>query len=152
MADRKALELQCDRIERVLACHKTPARVTGGIVTPRAVQFHLAPALGTRISEVQALSDELALALGSPSVLVSRQGGSLQLDIPRDDARPVKLLPLMARLAEPRSTPLPAATAVLGLCDDGAPLLLRLPSPDVAHVLISGMPGSGKTALCQTIM
>ncbi len=41
---------------------------------------------------------------------------------------------------------------MLGLCDDGAPLLLRLPSPDVAHVLISGTTGSGKTALCQTVI
>jgi S-DNA-T family DNA segregation ATPase FtsK/SpoIIIE len=41
---------------------------------------------------------------------------------------------------------------VLGLCDDGAPLLMRLSSPDVAHVLISGTTGSGKTALCQTMI
>jgi S-DNA-T family DNA segregation ATPase FtsK/SpoIIIE len=43
-------------------------------------------------------------------------------------------------------------TAVLGLCDDGAPLLMRLSSPDVAHVLISGTTGSGKTMLCQTLV
>jgi S-DNA-T family DNA segregation ATPase FtsK/SpoIIIE len=47
---------------------------------------------------------------------------------------------------------LPLFTAVLGLCDDGAPLLMRLSSPDVAHVLISGTTGSGKTALCQTMI
>jgi S-DNA-T family DNA segregation ATPase FtsK/SpoIIIE len=76
------------------------------------------------------------------------------------------LLPLMAQLASGRGdgkpdsrergcashTPLPLFTAVLGLCDDGAPLLVRLASPDVAHVLISGTTGSGKTALCQTII
>jgi S-DNA-T family DNA segregation ATPase FtsK/SpoIIIE len=32
------------------------------------------------------------------------------------------------------------------------PLLLRLPSPDVAHVLIAGTTGSGKTALARTIV
>lgn len=36
--------------------------------------------------------------------------------------------------------------------DDGAPLLLRLSSPDVAHVLISGATGTGKTAMCQAML
>ena len=149
---RRELELESDRIELVLSSHKAPARVTGGVVTPRAVQFHLAPACGTRINKVQALADELALALGVSSVRVFRQGSSVHVEIPRDDARPVRLLSLMPRLASPGADPLPPGTAVLGLCDDGAPLLLRLPSPDVAHVLISGTTGSGKTALCRTIV
>ena len=149
---RRELELESDRIELVLSSHKAPARVTGGIVTPRAVQFHLAPACGTRINKVQALADELALALGVSNVRVFRQGSSVHVEIPRDDARPVRLLSLMPRLASPGADPLPPGTAVLGLCDNGAPLLLRLPSPDVAHVLISGTTGSGKTALCRTIV
>ena len=178
MANRRLLETQSDRIEMVLSSHKAPARVTGGVVTPRAVQFHLAPALGTKVSKVQSLADELALALGVPNVRVSRQGNTMQLEVPRDDAQPVRLLPLMARLvAQPASPPknraayrekgeahtpgtcqghisfsLPSFTAVLGMCDDGAPLLMRLTSPDVAHVLISGTTGSGKTALCQTMI
>jgi S-DNA-T family DNA segregation ATPase FtsK/SpoIIIE len=177
MANRRLLETQSDRIEMVLSSHKAPARVTGGVVTPRAVQFHLAPALGTKVSKVQSLADELALALGVSNVRVSRQGHTMQLEVPRDDAQPVRLLPLMARLAgQPASPPnpqgypgdksrmayrekqvhtglsLPPFTAVLGMCDDGAPLLMRLSSPEVAHVLISGTTGSGKTALCQTMI
>jgi len=174
MASRKLLELQSDRIEMVLASHKAPARVTGGVVTPRAVQFHLAPALGTKVNKMQALADELALALGASSVRVSRQGSSVQLEVPRDDAQPVRLLPLMAQLAKGRGdgrpnsdkrtrtrvgtgehnspASLPPFTAILGMCDDGVPLLVRLASPDVAHVLISGTTGSGKTALCQTMI
>ena len=35
---------------------------------------------------------------------------------------------------------------------NGTPLLLRLPSPDVAHVLIVGSTGSGKTALARTML
>src|SRR5512137_423360 len=105
MANRRLLETQSDRIEMVLSSHKAPARVTGGVVTPRAVQYHLAPALGTKISKVQALADELALALGVSNVRVSRQGGSVQLEIPRDDAQTVKLLPLLAQLSNGRGDP-----------------------------------------------
>jgi S-DNA-T family DNA segregation ATPase FtsK/SpoIIIE len=162
-ATRQQLELQSNRIEMVLASYKAPGRVTGGIVTPRVVQFHLSPAAGTRVGKVQALADELALALGVANVRVSRRGSSMELEIPRDDARPVKLLPLMARLAQAQppagalyttqsELKMLPGTAVLGMCDDGAPLLIRLPSPDVAHVLISGTTGSGKTALCQTLI
>ncbi len=38
------------------------------------------------------------------------------------------------------------------MTDDGAPLLIRLPSADVAHVLVAGMTGSGKTMLLQAII
>ena len=141
------LELQADRIEMVLAQHKAPARVAGGIVTPRWVQFHLTPALGTRLAKVQALAEELALALGTPQVRVSRQGAALQVDVPRPDPQPVRLLEVCRRLPG-----VPLGTAVLGIADDGAPLLLRLPSPDVAHVLVAGTTGSGKTALLQALL
>ena len=144
---RQILEMQADRIEMVLAQHKAPARVAGGVVTPRWVQFHLAPALGTRLNKVQALADEIALALGAPQVRVSRHGAALQVDVPRDDPQPVRLLDLCRRLPA-----VPLGTAVLGIADDGAPLLLRLPSPDVAHVLVAGTTGSGKTALTQSII
>src|SRR5512136_2642915 len=105
MANRRLLEMQSDQIEVVLAGHKAPARVTGGVVTPRAIQFHLAPALGTKVSKVQSLADELALALGVPNVRVSRQGNTMQIQVPRDDAQPVRLLPLMARLARQHAAP-----------------------------------------------
>ena len=50
------------------------------------------------------------------------------------------------------SSPIPPVTAILGLAEDGAPLLIRLPSPDVAHILVAGTTGSGKTMLLQTMI
>jgi S-DNA-T family DNA segregation ATPase FtsK/SpoIIIE len=58
----------------------------------------------------------------------------------------VRLLPLVARLRE-----VPRQTAVLGLDEEGVPLLLRLPSPEVGHVLVAGTTGSGKTALARSM-
>jgi S-DNA-T family DNA segregation ATPase FtsK/SpoIIIE len=111
------------------------------------VQFHLTPALGTRLHRVQALADELAMALGTSQVRVSRQGGALHIEVPRPDPQPVRLVELCRRLPA-----VPLGSAVLGIADDGAPLLLRLPSPDVAHVLVAGTTGSGKTALVQSMV
>ncbi len=145
--ERHELEMQADRIEMVLRDHKSPARVTGGNVTPRLVQFSVQAAPGIKINRIENLSREIALALGAPQVRITAQDGSIRIEIPRNDPQPVKLLPLLSRLPN-----IPIGTATLGLADDGAPLLLRLPSPDVAHVLIAGTTGSGKTALMQTMI
>jgi S-DNA-T family DNA segregation ATPase FtsK/SpoIIIE len=80
---------------------------------------------------------------------VTTQGNAVRIEVPRSDPQPLKLLPLCARIPPSR---IPFGTAVLGLADDGAPLLIRLPSPEVAHVLVAGTTGSGKTALMQTLI
>ena len=150
--DRRVLEFQSDRIEAVLAQHKVSARVTGGLVSPRWIQFQVLPALGARVSQIKGLAEELALALGSDTCRVTRQGGLVAVEIPRADPQVVRLLPLQRRLAERGPDGLPFGTALLGLAEDGVPLLVRLPSPQVAHVLVAGTTGSGKSALAQTII
>ncbi|MBN1953820.1 MAG: DNA translocase FtsK [Anaerolineae bacterium] len=144
---KQVLEFQADRIEAVLAQHKAPGRVTGGVVTPRWVRFQVLPALGARISRIRNLSEELATALDAPNVRVARQGAAVQVEVPRQDPQPVYLIPLLEGLRD-----VPPVTAVLGLADDGTPLLIRLPSPDVAHILVAGTTGSGKTALLRTMV
>ena len=144
---RQMLEYQADRIEAVLAHHKVPARVTGGTVTPRWIRFQVVPALGARIASITGLAEELAAALDAPTVRVARQGAAIAVEVPRDDPHPVRLLPLLQGLHN-----VPPVTAVLGIADDGVPLLIRLPSPDVAHILVAGTTGSGKTALLRAMV
>lgn len=144
---RKLLELQANQIEAVLAGHRILARVWGGIVTPRFVRFQLTTPLGVRVQQVTRLSEEIALALGVPAARVYRKEGAIQVELPREEPHPVRLLPLCARLEE-----VPELTAVLGVDEEGVPLLVRLSSPEVAHVLVSGTTGSGKTALLRTIL
>lgn len=146
---RRKLEFQADRIEAVLHMHKVPARVTGGTVTHRWVRFQVLPGMGARISKIRRLNEELAAALDTSSCRIARRGAAIDVEIPRDDPEMVRLLPLCRQL---NVDEVPPVTAVLGLGDDGAPLLIRLPSPDVAHVLVAGTTGSGKTVLLQTII
>lgn len=138
-------ELQAARIEAVLSAHKVPARVWQATVTPRFVRFDVTTALGTRINKVSSLAEELAFSLGAQAARVYREGGVLHVEVPRDTPRTVTLTNLCARLNN-----VPPNCAVLGVDEGGAPLLLRLDSPDVAHVLIAGTTGSGKTALLRT--
>jgi S-DNA-T family DNA segregation ATPase FtsK/SpoIIIE len=144
---RRLLEYQAERIEMVLASHKVPSHVCGGTVTPRFVRFELVPMVGTKVSRIKGLAEEIALSLGAASCRVFRKDGMINVEIPRETPRTVSLLPLCRRLAE-----IPPCTAVLGLDEEGTPLLLRLPSADVAHVLIAGRTGSGKTELARTMI
>lgn len=143
----RQLHYQAQRLERVLAAYRVPARVRRGKITPRLIQFQLLPAPGTRIGAIQRLTEELALALGVASVRVRRKDGQLEVEVPREDPAQVMLRSVLKRITE-----IPPATAVLGVDEDGVPLLLRLSSPDVAHVLIAGTTGSGKTALARTMI
>ncbi len=140
-------EFQAARIESVLQAHKVPARVWQATVTPRFVRFDVTTALGTKLNKVGNLAEELAFSLGARSTRIYREGGVLHVEVPRETPRTVELLPLCSGLAT-----VPPSCAVLGVDEGGVPLLLRLDSPDVAHVLLAGTTGSGKTALLRTVL
>lgn len=77
------------------------------------------------------------------------------LTLTRVQARPVQLLALAQELnrdAQLREALHVTGTAILGVANDGVPLIIRLASPDVAHVLISGMRASGKTQLARVML
>jgi S-DNA-T family DNA segregation ATPase FtsK/SpoIIIE len=150
---RRELHFQADRIEQVLASHGVASRVTGGLVTPRLVRFQVWMPLGVKVRRVAGLSEEIALSLGAKSCRVYREEGQVQVEVPREEGEVVRLVALCRRLVgEGRRGGVPAVTAVLGLDQEGVPLLLRLPSPNVAHVLIAGTTGSGKTALARAMV
>jgi S-DNA-T family DNA segregation ATPase FtsK/SpoIIIE len=140
------LEYQAGLIETVLTNHRAPCRVIGGMVTQRWVSYQLVPEITTKVSQIVILSEEIALRLGAQDVRISRKGPAVQVEVPRADAQTVKLLHLCQEVND-----IPRQSAILGLDDDGLPLLLRLSSPDVAHVLVAGTTGSGKTVLARSM-
>lgn len=143
---RASLNEMCNRIETVLTRHRLPGRVEGATVTPRLVQFHLITPVGVKVSKITGLSEEIALALNSREARVYRSNGRINVEVPRRKTAPIRLFPLCEEIEAP------AFTALLGVETTGAPLLLRLPSPDVVHILIAGTTGSGKTALARTLL
>jgi S-DNA-T family DNA segregation ATPase FtsK/SpoIIIE len=144
---RRTLEMQADRIEAVLARHKVDGRVQGGIVTPRYVQYRLSLQVGCRVKQVKGLAEEIAMALGKREARIYRSGSTVNVEVPRLRSEPVRLIPLTNRIST-----VPPYAAILGVEENGTPLLVRLPAPDVAHILIAGTTGSGKTALARTLL
>lgn len=150
--DRRLLEMDADRIEAVLASHKLFGRVWGGTVLPRFVRYEMTVSAGTRVDQVTRLDEEIALSLAVPSIRVWRQDGALQVEVPRSGSLQPVLLDAVLASIPAEQLRLRGLVAVLGLDDSGEPLLIRLDSPDVAHVLLVGTTGSGKTALARTIL
>ena len=141
------LNRQADVIESVLAAHKIQGKVWGGTVTPRFIRFDLTTTLGTRVNKVLSLREEVAMQLGVPDVRLYRKGEAIRVEVPRSDVAVVKFDALRKRLKR-----IPPLTAVLGVDEDGAPLLLHVTSPDVAHILVAGTTGSGKTVLLKMLI
>ena len=80
-----ALEYQANQIEIILANHRVPVRVTGGMIIPRWIRYQAMPEIATKISRIASLSEEIGLHLGVSSVRIARQGPKLHIEIPRPD-------------------------------------------------------------------
>ncbi len=145
---RTLLDHQADGIEYTLHSHGLEASVVGGNISPRLIQFHIKLGAGVKYNRVAALAEELALALGVTHCRITRDGYFVKIEVPRPDPVAVRLFPLMRNLPGD----LPPNAPVLGLDESGVPLLLRLDSPDIAHILISGTTGSGKTVLARSMI
>jgi len=141
------LDQQADLIEQVLAAHKIPARVWGGAVTPRFVRYQLTTAAGVRLNKVLALQDEVAMMLGVSDVRMYRKDGAVYVEAPRSRPGVVKLLAVHKSMRKR-----PPGSIILGVDEEGAPLLVQLTSPDVAHILVAGSTGSGKTVLLRSMI
>lgn len=143
--DKRILDLMGDRIERTLQARGALARVTGGSEGHRVIRFDLALHSQTRPQAVKALADDLALALRVPRARIAQDDAGLFLEVAHPQPSDVYLLSLLSK------KPLPAGCALLGVQADGTPLLARLASPDIAHILVAGTSGCGKSVLLRTI-
>jgi DNA segregation ATPase FtsK/SpoIIIE, S-DNA-T family len=141
------LNLTADRIEAVLRDGRAPARVVGGKVLPSFVEMLLQPEPGTTVSQIKARLQDISLAVGHNNVRLSQTGTHLALQIGKPGRDVVRLAALLERCKG-----VEGLVTALGVSEDGAPLMLKLSSPEISHVLISGATGSGKTSLAQSMI
>lgn len=140
------LKLQSMQIERVLDRHNVSAQVAGGSVEPRSIIFDLQTQLVTGWDRLREVKQELMAALGVANVEMRQENGRFHIQVARPQDPPVALLDLLE--AMPDFDP---ATAVLGLAEDGRPVLLDFAADQLPHMLLVGQPGAGKTALLRTL-
>jgi len=148
MVHSQVLQYQADRIEMALAAHGLRGvSVVGGPVGPRYAMLEVRLPFGVRPKAAIGLADDISHRLGMQVRVSQGADGLVYVEIPREEPITVGL----AKLVRAFQKDGPRLTALLGLTVEGTPLGLRLPSPDVAHALIVGTTGSGKTVLARAI-
>lgn len=144
---QQTMENQAERINAVLNAHRVQTHVQNGSATARTLRYELSATPQLRVRQVSSLREELALVLQTDQLTVAREGGALLLELPHPEPNQILLRDVLADVIE-----MPSATACLGLLHNGRPLLLRLTSPNTAHILIAGATGCGKTELLRSIL
>jgi len=139
-------QMQAQQIQTFLAQRGVNATVWRGTLTPRFLRFVLTVGPQTSPHDVRKLAEPLAMSLGVKDVNITREGATLRIDVPRSSPQAVSFPALLKHVGE-----LPPYTGLAGLDMDGAPLALRLNSPSVAHVLVSGTTGSGKSNFLRSL-
>lgn len=147
-ADHGDIKRNADIIEKTLESFGIRAKVVEVNLGPAVTQYALNIALGTKLSKITALSNDLALALAAPTGLIRIEapipGRSLVgIEVPN---RTLEFVTLHKMLI---SGPLPKAESALavalGLNVSGKPVItdiIKMP-----HVLIAGTTGAGKSVL-----
>ncbi|MBI3981092.1 DNA translocase FtsK [Candidatus Microgenomates bacterium] len=147
-ADRGDMKTNAQIIERTLESFGIAARVAEINKGPAVTQYALEIAMGTKLSKITALQNDLALALAAPTGQIRIEapipGKSLVgVEIPNRSLEFVTLKTMLSSdtLKHAKSK----LTVALGLDVSGQPIaadLGRMP-----HVLIAGTTGSGKSVL-----
>ena len=135
------------QVQRFLARRGVNAVVWRGVLTPRFIRLVLTISPKSSPRDVHRLSDSMAMSLGVDDVNIAREGAAIHIDVPRDDIQAVLFHGLMQHIGE-----LAPYTALVGLDMDGAPLALRLSSPSVAHLLVAGTTGGGKSNFLRSLI
>lgn len=137
-----------DKIENFMQQQRKPISITGGHIKRSHISFNVELDDATSLQSIEQRTAQIARLLNVSAVRVRHNGSGIHLDIQRQDAQPIDLLDFMARIPDKK---IPSFTSILGLADDGTPLLARWPSVDVGHARISGPRGCGKTSLLNVI-
>lgn len=147
-AERGDIKRTASVIEKTLQSFGIAARVAEVNLGPAVTQYALEIALGTKVSKITSLANDLALATEAPSGQIRIEapipGRSLVgIEVPN---RSLEVVPLRTMLISPAIQKNKSKLAVaLGLDVSGNPI-----AADVAkmpHVLVAGTTGSGKSYL-----
>ncbi|MBI5465128.1 DNA translocase FtsK [Candidatus Gottesmanbacteria bacterium] len=147
-ADRGDLKTNAAIIEKTLESFGIAARVVEINLGPAVTQYALEIALGTKLSKITALSNDLALALAAPTGQIRIEapipGRSLVgIEIPNRSLEFVTLKQMLS--SELMQNAKSKLTVALGLDVAGNPVVANVSR--MPHVLIAGTTGSGKSVL-----
>lgn len=152
-ADRGDIKHNAAIIEKTLGSFGIAARVAEVNLGPAVTQYALEISLGTKLSKITALSNDLALALAAPTGQIRIEApipgrSMLGIEIPNRTLEFVTLKTMLAsQLMQNSKSKL---TVALGLDVSGSPVVADISR--MPHILIAGTTGSGKSVLINSFI
>jgi len=147
-AERGDINKIASTIEKTLQSFGIEARVAEVNLGPAVTQYALEIALGTKVSKITSLANDLALATEAPTGQIRIEApipgrNLIGIEIPNRSLEVVTLRTMLASSAMQKAKS--KLTVSLGLDVSGNPLQADLAK--MPHVLIAGTTGSGKSVL-----
>lgn len=152
-ADRGDVKETATVIERTLQSFGIAAKVVEVNLGPAVTQYALEVALGTRVSKITSLANDLALATQAPTGQIRIEApipgrNLVGIEIPN---KSLEVVPLRTMLASDIMRKTKSKLAVsLGLDVSGSPLIAEIGR--MPHVLVAGTTGSGKSVLINSFI
>ncbi|MFH0851925.1 MAG: DNA translocase FtsK 4TM domain-containing protein, partial [Candidatus Peregrinibacteria bacterium] len=149
--DDEELKTQARKIEEKLEEFEITVTMRDAHPGPTVTQFTLEPAEGVKLSKIEGLKDDLALALAAPSLRIQAPipGKSLVgIEMPNSKRTTVHLREILESPEFTQSTS--QLSLPLGRDVGGAAVVTAL--NDMPHLLIAGATGSGKSVCMNTFL
>ncbi len=147
----KVVKAKATALERLLSEFNINARVVAAETGPVVTMFELELAAGVKVSQIAALANDMARALGVGAVrVVAPLPGkhTIGIEVPNSEKEKVRMRSLMELAADkPRKMEIPL---FLGKDSSGEALVSDLTK--MPHLLIAGTTGSGKSVCINSII
>ena len=148
---KKQLDQIADKLEKTLESFGVEARVTNITRGPTVIRYELTPAIGTRVSKIVNLSDDIALNLQAKAIRIEAPipgKGTVGIEVPNENKEAVYIKDVISsdkfNKAESKLT--------FALGKDTAGEVTIGDIAKMPHVLIAGATGSGKSVCINTIL
>ena len=148
-------EAELERLGKVLidtlATFRVDGKIVGRTTGPVVTQFEVAPAPGVKVGRIEALADDLALAMRAQSIrIVAPIPGkaAVGVEVPNPTPRIVRARELLETPEWDRSRGV--LPIVLGRDLEGKPVVTDLAK--MPHLLIAGATGSGKSVCINALI
>lgn len=147
-ADRGDINKIASIIEKTLQSFGVEARVAEVNLGPAVTQYAIEIALGTKVSKITSLANDLALATEAPTGQIRIEApipgrNLVGIEIPNRSLEVVTLRTMLASAAMQKAKS--KLTVSMGLDVSGSPIVADIAK--MPHVLVAGTTGSGKSVL-----
>ena len=149
--DEAAHERNEEIIVKKLAGFGIPARIVGRNAGPVVTQYEVHPAPDIKLSRIEALSDDLAMALAARSLRIEAPipgKSAVGIEVPNKDFNVVAL----RRILEEVDFKASGSTLTFALGRDVAGVAQAVDLAKMPHLLIAGATGSGKSVMVNALI